>query len=226
MAAAEVSAPRSGFWRVARAPDPLKPTTPIDFSADSGTFGNRFDSPVGGFSVLYFGTSLEACFMETLARLRPAPGLREIIKDEWHDKHFMEVGAIAADWRHRRLAVKVSPPPRAVFLDVEHPDTIQHLREELADTLALYGYRDLDVGIIRGPDRKVTRAISYWAFEQVDEVEAPLYAGIRYFSRQGTDFECWAVFADVPLTEREKRPITLDMPALRKVAKTYDLVIH
>jgi hypothetical protein len=218
--------PRRGFWRVARGPNPLAPPTPVP-PADSKNVGNRFDSPTGDYSVIYFGTHLEACFMETLARLRPAPGLREVVQTEWREAGFMEVGAVPADWRQRRLAVRAMPPNDPPFLDVEAAESLQVLRDEVADVLDQYDYEDLDIGLIRGPDRRVTRAISQWAYEQTNETgEYALFAGIRYCSRQGPDLECWAVFDDINFVELERRPITLDMPALRKVAKVYDLQLH
>ena len=189
--------------------------------------GNRFDSRVGDYSTLYFATELETCFLETLARLRPAQGFRDVIGEEWRELGFMEVGAVPADWRAKRLAVRVELSSELPFVDVEHPDTIQVLRHELADVLQECGLTDLDIGIIRGPDRRVTRAISQWTYDQTTETGADaLYGGVRYFSRQERNMECWAAFQDVPLRELERRPITLQMQALRKVAKIYELMLH
>lgn len=194
--------------------------------ADSMRAGNRFDSPVGRYGVLYFGTHLRACFAETLARLRPAPGMGDVVAAEWAELGFMPVGGVAADWRHRRLAVRARPIEPFPFVDVEAPETLQVLRDELAHVLALYGYDDLDVGLIRGPDRRVTRAISHWAFSHADDEGRPEFAGLRYVSRHGDDLECWAVFDDVPLEELEKRPVTREMPELVAIAKLFGLTVH
>jgi RES domain len=225
---AVVAAPANGFWRVARGPDPLALPVPLDpEEANSPRAGNRFDSPVGRYSVLYFGTHLEACFAETLARLRPAPGLRDVVAREWRAIGFMDVGAVAADWRHRRLAVRARPQiDDPIFLDSEDPETLEELRDALAPTLASYGYSDLDIGLVRGPDKRVPRAISLWAFRQVEEDEGFRFCGVRYRSRLDSALECWAVFDDVPLEELEKRPISLAMPALQAIAKRYGLTMH
>ena len=164
MLAATATAPARGFWRVARGPDSLALPRPSDFTHEAGTLGNRFDSPLGDYSVLYFSSTLEGCFMETLARFRPVPGLKDIVEDEWREMGFMEVGGVPADWRHSRLAVRASPDPSLPFLDVEDPNTIEVLRDDLAPTLALHGYTDLDISVIRGNDRRVSRAISHWAY--------------------------------------------------------------
>jgi len=115
--------------------------------------------------------------------------------------------------------------PAIRFLDVESLKTRRVLRNELAPLLAYYGLTDLDVATVRGGDRRITRWISKWAFDQRDENEKPVYAGIRYLSRLSSDWECWAVFQDVTIEERERRDITRENPALRAVAKTFDLTV-
>jgi hypothetical protein len=65
--------------------------------------GNRFDSFLGNYSVLYFGASLEVCFGETLNRYRRDPALA-FIDDEWEKLGFMPRGTVPADWRHRRTS--------------------------------------------------------------------------------------------------------------------------
>lgn len=84
----------------------------------------------------------------------------------------MGLGEVPADWRQRRLAVKVRFPaggrfPRgAVFLDVE---------------------------------AAVTRLIGQWANDSTNAEGGPVFAGVRYLSRLDTSWECWAVFDDVEM---------------------------
>lgn len=222
---ATVAAPAT-LWRIGRGDAPLAVRRPV---ADDGTnprSGNRFDSSTGDFGVLYFGTTLDACFGETLARLRPSIEVIAQVREEWEQLGFMAVGAVPADWRTRRTAVSVrldaDPFP---FLDVEHPETHTFLRRELALGLSALGYQDLDVSVLRGPDRRVTRLVAEWAFRQSGEHGEPLYAGIRYLSRVCSDWECWAVFDDVDLVPLETKPITLDMPALQRVAAAFELQV-
>lgn len=221
-------APPDGIWRVGRGDTPHLPRRPAD-----GTVGdNRFDSQDGTFNVLYFASTLEGCFGETLARFRPAPHLRALLQADWRDNGFMEVGAIPADWRFHRTAVRVveaqaqaqAPLP---FLDLDAVETLQFLRYELALGLGSLGVHDMDTSVVRSGDRRVTRLISSWSYNATDPVtDEPRYAGIRYASRLNSEWECWAVFDRVSLLPLEFIPITPEMPSLQTVARLFDLRVH
>lgn len=207
---------------MARGDNPL--AAPPNLSRPGPTGGNRFDPLTMTYGVLYFGTELEACFGETLARFRPSLELLALVKDEWEERGFMAVGTVAADWRQRRTAVHVRLPATVAFVDIESPVTHQFLRRELALGLSAIGLSDLDVSTVRGPDRRVTRMISEWAYMAADG-DRPRYAGIRYESRIRSGWECWALFDDEDLDIEvvETVPITPDMPALISVAKLFGL---
>lgn len=219
---AVVAPPRAGLWRVARGDNPLALRT--DAAGNLVLGGNRFDPLSLHYGVLYFGSDLEVCFGETLARFRPKIDLLALVQEEWKELGFMPVGAVAADWRQRRSAVHVRLPSELQFLDVESPQTHQFLRRELALGLSSVGLEDLDVAAVRGHDRRVTQLISEWAY-LAEEEDAPLYAGIRYESRIRSGWECWALFDDEDLDIEvvEALPITRDMPALLAVAELFDL---
>lgn len=219
-----VHPPSDGLWRVARGDDPLASPPSVRDVPTAGT--NRFDLLTIDAGVLYFGTDLETCFGETLARLRPSLAVLSVVEDEWRDLGFMEIGTVAADWRQRRSAVHVRLPSDATFLDVESAVTHQFLRNELALGLSALGLDDLDVAAVRGPDRRVTRLIADWAY-MAEEDGQPLYAGIRYESRIRSGWECWAVFDDEDLEVEvlETLPVTPDMPALQEVASLFGLRI-
>jgi len=220
-----VAPPADGLWRIGRGDDPLRLQEPsrVPFIPLAG---NRFDSASGSYRVLYFGTSLECCFGETLARFRPSPSVIAVIADEWRERGFMQLGAVPAEWRHRRSAVRVSAPSDACFLDVEHVETHQHLRTELALGISALGLQDLDVAAMRGPDRRVTRLVGEWTFDQTDGDGRPRYAGLRYLSRVNSDWECWAVFTETTLEVKETRPITLDLPGISVVERLFELTVH
>lgn len=225
MEVTDVPQPHRGMWRVGRSPDPVHFGEPLPADQlDNPHTGNRFDSPTADYRVCYFATTLDGCFGETLARFRPDPELVEAATEEG----FMAVGEVPAAWRQRRLAVRVraEPSPRLPsvrFLDVEGLSTRQVLRGELAPLLAYYGYRDLDVPTVRGADRRITRWIGKWAHDQRDDTGLPVFAGVRYLSRLSSDWECWAVFDDVPLRELARQPILQDERTLRRVARAYEL---
>lgn len=233
MAVAVVAAPDEGVWRVGRAPDPLATVAPLSPSwLDNPSTGNRFDSPTGSYGVLYFASTLDGCYGETLARFRPDPRMRQLVEREWEEHGFMRVGDVPADWRQRRIAVHATFPPEdrfphgIHFLDVESLETRQVLREGLASLLAFYGYDDLDVPTVRGGDRRITRYIGQWAYDQATDSGAPRFAGIRYLSRLNTEWECWAVFDDAPIVELNRRPILPTDEAFVRVARRYGLTPH
>jgi RES domain len=222
-----VEPPKSGLWRVGRSPEPLRFSDPLDPELlESRATGNRFDSPTGDYRVCYFATTLDGCFGETLSRFRPDPRLSSIADEE----EFMALGEVPADWRHRRLAVRVVPAPSDTvpairLLDVESAETRAVLREDLGKLLAFYGYSDLDVPTVRGGDRRITRWIGRWAYEQRDANDRMKFAGIRYLSRLSSEWECWALFENVALDEQERRPIPRDDEALLRIADLYGLTV-
>ncbi len=223
---AVVRAPREGVWRVGRGENPLA-IQPVEGTRSRRSSGaNRFDPRSYDYGVLYFGSTLQACFAETLARLRPSVKLLALVEDEWRRAGFMDAGSVPADWRQRRTAVNVRFPKDACFIDVESPVTHQFLRVELAPAIAALGVEDLDVAAVRGPDRRVTQMISEWAYMGRDDEKAR-YSGIRYVSRLGSPWECWAVFEDDELDIEviERLPITKDMPELREVADLFGLTV-
>lgn len=224
-APALVSAPEDGIWRVGRGDDPLAPRRPLPHTLLSTKTGNRFDSSDDKYAILYFSSTLEGCFGETLARFRPSLTVMAEIADEWRKLGFMEVGAVPREWRQRRTCVKVSVPDGVQFLDLENRATLEFLRHDLALGLSSLGHQDLDISTIRGPDRRVTRLIGSWAYLATDESGMGL-GGIRYFSRIDSEWELWAVFDDVPIKPLETRPVLLEMQEMKTVAAGFGLTVH
>ena len=222
-----VTPPADGVWRVARGPDPLHARRADPDTLTSSKSGNRFDSPDSSYGVLYFGTDLRGCFGEVLSRKRPDQALARLVEEDWRDHHFMEVGSVPREWRDRRSDVRVRlRTDRYAYLDVEHPETLEFLRGQLALGLASLGLDDLNLGTVRGPDRRVTRLISSWAWTAADDQGNPMYNGIRYVSKLDNDWECWAVFEDAEMDVADTKPITLDMPELIEVANRYSLRMY
>jgi hypothetical protein len=219
-----VEPPTDGIWRVGRGTVLDYPErSPIDMS--DARSGNRFDSFTGRYSVLYFGTTRTACYGETLSRFRRDPKLA-FLDDEWDGSAgFMKRGTVPADWRTRRTAVQVKLPAGSRFLDVEDAGSRSLLEREIGPALAMLGCPELDVAAIRGADRRVTRFISEWAWQQDSPMGDRPLAGIRYLSRMDTDWECWAVFDDWELEEVARLPILLSDLELQAVARRYELTV-
>ncbi len=115
---------------------------------------------------MYFATDLEGCFAETLARLRLTTSavIREAAAADAEDQHLMEPGAVPAEWRERRTAVRATCSEDLLFVDVDHPATQTYLGRVLADELRRLDVDDLDVAAVRGRDRRLTRLIAQWAY--------------------------------------------------------------
>lgn len=220
-----VAPPVQGVWRVGRGDDPLgaPPIEPMHLGDSQA--GNRFDSWLGDYRVLYFGTTLDACYGETLSRFRCDPRLT-FIEDEWEQLGFMGLGAVPADWRSRRTAVRAKVGTTGRFLDVEDHGTREGLARDLLPVLSLWGHVDLDVSVIRGRDRRVTRLVSQHIHAQRDQNGDPVFDGIRYLSRTNTDWECWAVFDRAAVEELERLPILARDEALLRIARLYGLTVH
>jgi hypothetical protein len=138
----------------------------------------------------------------------------------------MEPGSVPADWRHRRVAVRVELHRESRLLDVEVAESHVVLTQELAEELDDLGYEALDVAIVRGGDRRVTRAIAEWAYLAVDfDSDEPVFGGVRYVSRIG-DWECWSIFDRTPLAELERRSIALEMPELVRIGARFGLRLY
>jgi RES domain-containing protein len=228
-----VEPPTGGVWRVGRSPDPLALSDPLPPSElDKPFTGNRFDSPTGAYRVLYFATELEGCYGETLARFRPDTALLSVLKEEWEERGWMNLGDVPAAWRQRRLAVNVEFLKAGRFknglrfVDIEAAATREVLKRELAEVLAYWDHHDLDVATVRGGDRRVTRIVSQWAYDQAADDGRPEYAGVRYISRLDSAWECWAVFEDVEITEITRRSVLPTDTSLRRVADLYGLTVY
>src|SRR5215469_13440951 len=62
------------------------------YAKEDGTFGNRFDDPMGVYRVLYACSQRLGCFIETLARFRVA----SLLLQTWHS------------WRTARMTLRLS----------------------------------------------------------------------------------------------------------------------
>lgn len=209
------------LWRVGRAPEPLNFSTLNAADAQNPRGGNRFDVPGGG--ILYAASRPQGAFAETLARFRPSPAMRALPREP--GEHFMEAGAVPADWRTRRYLTEFCLEAPLPFLDVDHPATHTFLMSTLENELTVLGYEELDVGSLRGKDRILTRLIAGWAYASADAEGTPHYSGIRYGSRLG-DYECWAIFEGSRIARSTNNVIDKGNEQLLEVARDFSLSIH
>jgi len=205
---------------VARADQPLRSSQIDPGDVPRPKAGNRFDVPGGG--VLYCASDPAGCYAETIARFRPSAAVRAALKDE--DPRFMVAGAVPADWRGRRLLVRLYVADALGFLDVEHPATHEYLTTEVALELAALAISVIDVGVIRGSNRLATRAVAAWAYAATDAEGNPRFSGIRYVSRLG-DHECWAIFDGSDVREVARSPISRVDSDLQQIATSWGLTV-
>ncbi|MEU8777108.1 RES domain-containing protein [Streptomyces sp. NPDC048606] len=219
-----VPAPERGIWRLGKAKNPLTFET-ISREDASGKGGNRWSLITHG--TLYCASEHDGCFAEALAHFRVAPGMREVIGDEWQGgPHHFPPGRLPRDWTTRHTLVRLQPPKDARFLDVDEERTLETLSHELRDELAERGVRRLTPEHIQGFDRRITRLISAWAItRRTGPMERErLIHGIAYRSRFGMR-QCWAVFNDVELKQEESSLVFPEAEALRRVADEYGLTM-
>lgn len=221
--------PTVGCWRVGRVQEPYYEWRhPEKVDLRKSRAGNRFDSYLGNYGVLYFASSPEVCFAETLARFRPKPSLATIAQREWTPNGWMLPGSIPADWRQKRLLTRVQFVNPLPFLDIDSAETLAELQAapDLADDWTRMKVDEIDLAAVVGTDRRVTRRISQWAFEAVNDAGELRFGGIRYLSRLGADYECWAVFEQPEFAEVGRYPILLSETAMQNVADRFGLTIH
>jgi hypothetical protein len=113
-----VSYPLQGAYRVARRDAPLELSwiSAADVQMPSG---NRYD--VAGGGVPYCAKTLEACYAETLAGLRPSPSL--IARLGAHEDGRMNLGTVPVDRRMRLVRLRVLCDEPLPFIDVEDPSS-------------------------------------------------------------------------------------------------------
>lgn len=211
------------IYRVARVESGLRFSEITPEDSASGTSGNRYD--VAGGGVLYAATEVRTCFAETLARFRPSPKIRSLLKEaDPAEAHFMVCGGVPQDWRLRRRIFELEAGAALPFVDVEDPGTLTILERELCSQLMSLGYAEnLDLADLRNKDRRLSRSIAEWVYVAQDADGSPLYSGIRYCSRVDASKECWAIFDGTPVVERTRRSIELVDPDLETIAKLWDI---
>lgn len=225
-----VSSPRIPIWRIARRPDPLL----LRISDPKIQGGNRYDSPISGqYSVLYFGSTVEVCYGELLARFSPVERKDQsaLLLDKWEDSSWMNVGSIPTIWRDDRAVVSIKLKDELRFFDMNEPENWQVIYNCLSSKIPELKYNSLEEQIIFGSARKITRLISGWIYDQKNEKGERLYAGIyfpsRLNSKYSVNWNCWAVFADdKPWQKLSQRPVSKTDSALNKVARLYGLTVH
>jgi hypothetical protein len=190
---------------------------PVDAALDRA--GNRFDVP--GAGVLYAASTVTGALAETLAGFRPSARLRA---------RLAAIGGkgspatVPAEWRASRRLRSLSASGSLPFVDVEHPRTHTFLTEHAYDVLLQRELSTLDVAVVRGPSRLLTRGLAAWLYAQADTHGDLQYGGIRYASRLG-DFECWAIFDGTHVSMTREASIDPDDHNVLEIGRAFDITI-
>ncbi len=233
--------PLSPVFRVARGngeppADPFVPP-PWERADADGTFGNRFDDPSkadgvpegGRFRVIYAATQRDGALAETIAHFRPdleALAALGAIRGVMGEPQPL-VGVVPARWRQVRGVGQLLLDPALRFVDVAHPDTLAEMRTCFASLAAAHGHRDVDLSTITSGDRRLTQRVARHVYERTDEADRPTFAGLRYVSRHGATWECWALFADRLVGDRMPvQPVQTDDAGLIAAARHLGLTIQ
>ena len=168
-----------------------------------------FDHATAGSVVGYYASDAYGAFLETLAPLRPK--LTAV--------NFDLGGHLDSTWTTSRVLIEAVVGVGAVFLDVEHADTRSGLEQQLRSELAALNVTVLNIAAIRGADRRVTRTVSQWAWQQ------PGLAGVRYLSQYDSTAECWAIFDRAPVTIIDEHDIINADSELTRAARYHHISV-
>lgn len=207
----------------------------------------RFDVP--GHRTAYAGSPRDSAYAESLANQRPSLAdrtlgsffaddsssdrpLLEAIADEWGRQHQHRPGAVAASWRTERSEYTLALPNDGWFVEITHSASVQTIRTELATLLHRFGESEFSMSTLTNENRELTTSIAAWVHGQT-LFDGSRPHGIKYGSKHGLDFSCWAVWLrklddgqpvdSEPIRVLQEWPITRDSPALRRVGKRFGL---
>lgn len=186
--------PDAPLYRLARTPDPW--AWPVwSYAGPDGTFGNRWDDPLGSYRVLYASRQRLGAFVETLASFRPDLSVLAGLERIEGDDDLLAPGVVPLRWLEGRRIGKMSFT--GDFVDISDADSLATLRVHLAGRAIHYGLRDIDAATIRlDAPRRFTQEVSRLVY-QWQENRGPC-AGIRYRSRLGDQFVNRAIFEPPP----------------------------
>lgn len=198
-------------FRVGKGPDPWAYPDWAQVGED-GTFGNRWDDPKSSYRVLYACSQRLGALIETLARFRPDPevvaGLAAIEGED--DETVLPPGRVPTSWFTTRRMGEGTLTGR--FAYVAHGRSLAYLRTALAARVVHYGFDDLDGAAIRSSaPRRFTQEVSRAVYD-CTEAGQQQFAGVRYASRLGDEFENWAIFEPGRPAEDQTSQIRTDDP--------------
>ena len=159
------------------------------YAKEDGTFGNRFDDPMGVYRVLYASSQRLGCFVETLARFRvDVSFVADLALMENGEDDFSAFGTVRRAWIKGRCIGTANV--EGEYADIYALEWVSHLRTALAEVAVKLGMKDFDLSSLEpAKPRILTQQAGRIAFELG-------YAGVFYHSRYSHSIENWAIFED------------------------------
>ena len=194
------------------------------YAKEDGTFGNRFDDPMGVYRVLYASSQRLGCFVETLARFRvDVSFVADLALMENGEDDFTAFGTVRRAWLKGRCIGTANV--EGEYADIYALEWVSHLRTALAEVAVKLGFEDIDLSSLeRAEPRRLTQQASRVAFELG-------YAGVFYHSRYGHSIENWAIFEDwtmpnrFPINQLKSRRVAEDDPDLMEALRALELIL-
>ncbi|HUZ02725.1 MAG TPA: RES domain-containing protein [Thermomicrobiaceae bacterium] len=214
--------------------------------AGSGRFDDPslLNAPAGSrdegacFRTVYCSSSRVAAFGETIAAFRQDFTLLARLHEVPDHGAFLEpvddvlayAGVVTDDWRTTHVVDEADLDTDLRLVDLAAPATIAHLRAVFAMVaLSEWDLREFDSSDLMGRDRRITQTVARYVYFDADEQGQPRYDGLRYPSRLGANWDCFAMFHDRLWgrhTPGFPRSILADDPDLAEAARVLGLRIE
>lgn len=150
--------------------------------------------------------------------LRDIAALRAMPPGDGADPVEAQPGLDLDEWRRGRAIAQLRFAAGQPCLDLRRLDTRELVRWALATELTQRHRTDFDAGDALTRDRRMTRLVSRWAYENG-------YHAIVYASRLDVGQTCWALFEGrAAFAGGPVSPVARDDPDLLAVAASFRLV--
>jgi hypothetical protein len=188
------------------------------YAKEDGTFGNRFDDPMGVYRVLYASSQRLGCFIETLARFRvDVTFVADLALMENGDDDFTAFGTVRKAWLKGRCIGTANV--EGEYADIYALGWVSHLRTALAGVAIKLGLKDFDLSSLEPAEpRLLTQQAGRIAFRLG-------FAGVFYHSRYGRSIENWAIFEPFRIANRKSKRVNEKDPDLVEALRTLGLIL-
>jgi hypothetical protein len=203
-----VGMPKGGFYRAGRWADVETyppPSPPVGLAAPRYD-GFRWEDPLGEFATVRCSLTAEAAIGRIIARYR-----RRVVDDEGTGiidaiKRFMsgppdrgepEIvdGQVPADVFDDLYLIHVPEDRAVVFIDLEHPDTYESLKDMLEPVLDALNVPRLPRDLARERDRRITRQAIRALHSQYADGRVGPVAGIRIPGQPDPEWESYVLWS-------------------------------